>query len=1195
MRSLIIEVPGCMPSGWYLTFVMNSLVNAVLMRVAWLLLVSAPYNDLYYFRIYTREKYAGDDNFLSCSDEFLVEFNNLTIAALFAEYDQTYTPACKSGDLLPFQPIERCTFMKTQSGRLYDKWVPLFDWDANLDILNWIRKCPDESKATQDNCNDVLRNMFFYGNVNFNSLRDEILQHQSGYNLVNYYSLEAAYLGYGCLPDPTGVFGFSRNASRNPSRLYESLARALNQPIPTEKADKQSGKQTKMSTTDSITEALEIQRLRLARLELKLHEEQSASKKRSLENEIAQLYFSIDKRKKRMCEMMADCELLERAEKQAGEAHRPDGLTVEQPIAPQSTQKAEVMGDTQGLDDGQQQVTTQQGVNLSEQAETTVIQPVDGNMKIVRNRFNAHLNEPDWDLRKMLSRYNLVGAFQWAIADMPGTELSITGSTDPATDVPTDLLQNDIVSAPFQRFVFWNMDYCDVYFQIIASRYHQGKLGIYYHPSMLKKANITTGSTSFTPRKYSQLQWCKLDPAAGTVVRLRIPFRYNKGWIDLQFGDVLGQIHVKVLNQLAAASGASNSVEVKCFVSFVNSHFRVPRAGGSSFRAQLEKEASNLGFTLVPKERAHKQSGFFESVGSELDNIIEDVLPAAITTAAAAICLDKPAVTEYPTPLTHKDAQYMSATRGAENLERMTHEPSAQYLTDDQFGDTVDECDIAYLVKKPVFYQTVVWNSGNNVGDILFQTPNSPAHLMGDAGVPPDTAFDPTILGFLSMFFTYWRGSIDYIFEFVTSAFHEGRIDACNHPSMLTAPTDYKASVSQYVTSQAIRNSNNTMRVTVPFHSDIPWKRIWTGENLSATESDSAVRATDYITGCFSLRVAAPLKNPNNVANQIDVNIYVCAGDDFEYHMISLWGVPYHMDNAPFSALMKKKQKKRERMAKMLQLEKAVKQAGKTMTSEERSGKIGKRMTDSDLDQDPKTDANFTPLGVGEVRTFDPKVHHFGESYRNLRELAKRYQFLDTTAKISSSNREIPVVQQGYGGDTGGLIGALFRMYRLFRGPMNFKIQLSSEAPQGSNLYDHKVTGFCTTNPQPPLFSGATTSVSFLQCTLGAQHANRIYQSQTPALVRFSTTQVGEFQIPFQSIYHSLLSPNTFDDTPEYFGNQYTHFEIDSVIHNESGIPIEFNITYAWALGDETRFGVFLGCPQLVKQDTVPYPMPGSA
>jgi len=222
-KSYIFEVPGCMPSGWYLTYVMNSLVNAVLMRLAWIELVSRPYNDLYYFHKYVREKYAGDDSLLTVADPFLKEFNGINIGNYFAEYDQIFTLSTKE-DIIEYRKLRECSFLKTTTGVMYNRYVPLFNMEANLETTNWIsKKVPDKEKATEDNCNDVLRNVYFYGKEKFNEIRDKILERKPGFNLVSFYSLDMAYLDYGSLPDPYGTFGFQKNSNISANTLMKSI------------------------------------------------------------------------------------------------------------------------------------------------------------------------------------------------------------------------------------------------------------------------------------------------------------------------------------------------------------------------------------------------------------------------------------------------------------------------------------------------------------------------------------------------------------------------------------------------------------------------------------------------------------------------------------------------------------------------------------------------------------------------------------------------------------------------------------------------------------------------------------------------------------------------------------------------------------------------------------------------------------
>jgi len=71
-----------------------------------------------------------------------------------------------------------------------------------------------------------------------------------------------------------------------------------------------------------------------------------------------------------------------------------------------------------------------------------------------------------------------------------------------------------------------------------------------------------------------------------------------------------------------------------------------------------------------------------------------------------------------------------------------------------------------------------------------------------------------------------------------------------------------------------------------------------------------------------------------------------------------------------------------------------------------------------------------------------------------------------------------------------------------------------------------------------------------------------------------------------------------FDDTSEYYGNQFTQFELLCTQHNLNNLTNGSNYSLAleWAFGDETRLGVFIGFPKLTMKTgtNIPYPLPGS-
>ena len=136
--------------------------------------------------------------------------------------------------------------------------------------------------------------------------------------------------------------------------------------------------------------------------------------------------------------------------------------------------------------------------------------------------------------------------------------------------------------------------------------------------------------------------------------------------------------------------------------------------------------------------------------------------------------------------------------------------------------------------------------------------------------------------------FTFRRGGVTFIFDVVTSAYHEGKLEITYHPNSMTVPADYNARVSQYVVSSIIKNTENVFGVTFPFLSETPWKRIWNGFALhNNSVNNPAPNVQDYFLGSFSVTVAAPLRVPSTVSPAVDISVYVQAADDFEFNVVS--------------------------------------------------------------------------------------------------------------------------------------------------------------------------------------------------------------------------------------------------------------------------------------------------------------------
>jgi hypothetical protein len=101
------------PSGQPLTVEMNSIVNSLLIRMAFYVIMDRDYPHLKdpSFRKYVSMGAYGDDNAMGISEDIPL-FNHTTIQAVFASWGIQYTMADKEADSVPYQSVDEVSFLK---------------------------------------------------------------------------------------------------------------------------------------------------------------------------------------------------------------------------------------------------------------------------------------------------------------------------------------------------------------------------------------------------------------------------------------------------------------------------------------------------------------------------------------------------------------------------------------------------------------------------------------------------------------------------------------------------------------------------------------------------------------------------------------------------------------------------------------------------------------------------------------------------------------------------------------------------------------------------------------------------------------------------------------------------------------------------------------------------------------------------
>jgi len=783
------------------------------------------------------------------------------------------------------------------------------------------------------------------------------------------------------------------------------------------------------------------------------------------------------------------------------------------------------------------------GVVLGEQQQVQQILPNEYSLTSSNRRAVSHLADAAWSLQAMLERENYVATIPWDTTQAPGIDLALY-------NFPEDLLQLDIASVPFKRFRFWRCKNAKIRVQLTANRFLAGRVIVWFQPTMTDKGSVPNVTLS----NMVLLQHAWLDPSASTPVDLIIPFNYHKGWVNLERQDVMGQIGISVFNSLAAVTGTTPNVDIKVFMSIEDSEFKVPLPGGVSY-------------TSMRGMRTEAHSGFMDGLDNAFQNLVNSVMPSNIIGDLIGGLLDKPEVPSDPEVIAVKDQAYLSNARGPAFLEKLTLDPAAQQLVDEEhFATNKDEMSIDYLLKKKYSYVgTFSWLQTQAPGDIIYEEAVGP--MMNFLNISPGTR----MIDYISRLFHFWRGSIQYMFDIVGTQFHEGRLDIIFLPGIDYTITDYKTIQSLYVGSIVVRNGQNAMAVNCPFLSDTPWKQVYYGADVSNEEPD-VYRFDDFASGRLQVVVGSSLRAPTTVPGNVFINIFQSAGSDFELCMPSYYN--YSLDIAqPVSH-----------------------------RTEPHSGPMGMDMPNLNNTANKQKPINLAPLAS---KTYDPAVRHFGDKYSSLRELGKRYQLhsVNTLTFTGTADQraaviagQAPIINSiPINGETiTGYLRNLTSMYRQFRGPLRFKIRLNSSknTTDGIESSNHGYVNFL---PQPG-YQVAATNVQDLDVFFGYDSTVLVNSGSNLPRARFSNTQTAEFEVEFPSNYATQLVPMLGETRVKGDEMQYIGFNLicavwltDPDFTNLSKYALEVYIS----LGDTTHFGGFIGIPQLnaiVIGGASPYP-----
>jgi hypothetical protein len=465
---------------------------------------------------------------------------------------------------------------------------------------------------------------------------------------------------------------------------------------------------------------------------------------------------------------------------------------------------------------------------------------------------------------KLAERFQFVRSFVWSTANSVGDILF-------SARTPWEFLAG-INKVPFETFVYFRGD-IEIRIQSQSQSFQQGKLIAYFVPlSEPGEANafVTTSITSQTVAPHVMI------PAGKPIdATLRIPFVHflKRMTFSRAATQTMGTFVIAVQNALNVGASEQNFLNLSVFVSFPRADFQVldPFLGEAALNSE-HSGAAGLKARVDVVEAEGGVLGKARNVTRALDKGVD--FGQAVAGAIMGFDVDAPGDAINPLPIVRRGFPILATLDKVEFSEYLAEHPSEQRIAiTSEFGLGLDELSIFALRSRMTYFRTIRWTATSAPGDVLFTGYMCPGQSLLDSG---GSAFQPTLLDYTCFPFYKWRGSLKYRVEFIGTSFQSGRLAfVTRYGREPGAPVDLVTSMSQYARVLDMTGGNPIFDEEVAWQSDREMLVIPT-DRLSGTEF------SEVSMGIWQLVVVNALQYNEAVAPYVDVNIYVCAGEDFQ-------------------------------------------------------------------------------------------------------------------------------------------------------------------------------------------------------------------------------------------------------------------------------------------------------------------------
>jgi hypothetical protein len=423
-------------------------------------------------------------------------------------------------------------------------------------------------------------------------------------------------------------------------------------------------------------------------------------------------------------------------------------------------------------------------------------------------------------------------------------------------------------------------------FTINGNAFHYGRLICSYNP--LPDDDSMTVDRAFLDADIvaaSQRPHVYLDPTNSQGGEMKLPFFTPKNVLDIVAMDWrnMGELVIHSMQGLKHANGATDSVTVNVFAWAEDVKFAIP----TNFEpGAISPQADEYG-----KKPMSRIAGVVANAASYFTDI-PVIGPFARATEIGASAMGAIATLfGYSAPVNLESSQFRPVT--TYNIATTNQPNESAKLTLDCKNELTldprtvglegkDEMTIKYISQRESWFSNFSWTIGTTRETLLWNHVVDPClhYVQGNELHMPAVCF-------AAVPFKFWRGTLKYRFQFVCSKYHKGRVKIVYDPT--GTPSSGTAEYNTAYTTIVDISDNTDFEIAVGWGQRDPYREHFSvgsvimNQMFGTTPLALTTPASVIGNGTLSVYVVNELTVPNSTTNNdIEVNVFVSAGDDFE-------------------------------------------------------------------------------------------------------------------------------------------------------------------------------------------------------------------------------------------------------------------------------------------------------------------------